>query len=573
MKKGLLLISLCMCLILSGCSQSDGSTATASESDATTTSEATADGDATEAEEATVEMYNAEAIVQSANLYGGINGLAFDLEDRLYVGAVAGATVFNVDPETGESEVYLGAPNGGADDIYFAEDGTMYWTAFFLGKVFSMTPDGEVTVLAEDLAGANALDMTEDGKLYVTQVFFGDALWEIDTTGGMNNTMIAEGLGGLNGFEIGSDGYIYGPLWFKQQVVKVAPTTGEIVEVVADGFNTPCAVNFDSKGNLFALDTGTGEVYKIDITTGDKEVVAVQAPHLDNLAINSNDEIYITNMNTNGIYEVNAETGEVRTVIEDLLVYPQGIEVETTADGDLLYIADNFAYKTVDPDTGAVTCPENGSKFVYTTSISEDGKSVVMSGWNDYSIKVYDKATAESEYTISGVPVPADAYMLADGAILVLESKNGKLTKIVDQNYETAETIVEGLSGPTYMVRDMNDPSVFYITEYQGGQITAVNYETGEKTVVAEGLAGPEGIAMRPNGDLVILDTVAKEIIDLNLETGEQMVIATDLPVGILAASPQGPAASPLSDIAVSEADVIYFTSPLSNNIYRLVAE
>ncbi|WP_419660454.1 uncharacterized protein Dvar_08180 [Desulfosarcina variabilis str. Montpellier] len=41
----------------------------------------------------------------------------------------------------------------------------------------------------------------------------------------------------------------------------------------------------------------------------------------------------------------------------------------------------------------------------------------------------------------------------------------------------------------------------------------------------------------------------------------------------ILASSPQGPAASPLSDIAVSESGAIYFTSPLANNVYQVVEE
>ena len=517
--------------------------------------------------------YTIRALVQEANLYGGTNGLCFDNNDVLYIGAVGGATIFNVDPETGESSVFLGPPNGGADDIVFAPDGTMYWNAFFLGKVFKMDTSGNITLLAEDIAGANALDLDADGQLYVTQVFFGDALWKIDTTGNMNNELIGEGYGGLNGFEIGTDGYIYGPLWFNQQVVKIDPATGEVVEVVADGFNTPCAVNFDSQGNLYALDTGTGEIFRIDIDTGEKTVVAVQAPHLDNLAIDSNDRIFITNMNTNGLYEVLPDTGEVRTVIEDKLVFPQGLAVDSDSSGEILYVSDNFAYKTIDPNTGDVECPENGSKFVYTCSISEDGQYVLMTGWNDNSIKVYNKSTAAAEYTISGVQVPTDSYMLADGSILALEALNGRLVKITNQDYATAEIIADGLDNPTFMTPVGSDETAVYVTEYGAGQITKIDYVTAEKTMICNTLAGPEGIAVNTDGHLLVLDSISETLVDVDPATGATTVMVQDLPIGILASSPQGPAASPLSDIAVSESGAIYFTSPLANNVYQVVQE
>ncbi len=517
--------------------------------------------------------YTIQALVQKANLYGGTNGLCFDNDDGLYIGAVAGATIFNVDPETGESSVFLGAPNGGADDIVFAPDGTMYWNAFFLGKVFKMDTSGTITLLAENIAGANALDLDADGQLYVTQVFFGDALWKIDTTGNMNNTKIGDGYGGLNGFEIGTDGYIYGPLWFNQQVVKIDPATGKVVAVIADGFNTPCAVNFDSQGNLYALDTGTGEIFRIDIDTGEKTVVAIQAPHLDNLAIDSNDRIFVTNMNTNGLYEVMPDTGVVRTVIEDKLVFPQGLAAKSDASGDILYVSDNFAYKTIDPQSGDVQCPENGSKFVYTCSISEDGQYVLMTGWNDNSIKVYNRSTAAAEFTISGVPVPTDSYMLSDGSILVLEALNGRLVKITDQDYATAEIIAEGLDNPTFMTPVGSGETALYVTEYGAGQITKINYDTGEKTVICDTLSGPEGIAVNLDGNLLVLDSIAKTLVDIDPANGAATVMVEDLPIGILASSPQGPAASPLSDIAVSESGGIYFTSPIANNVYQVVEE
>ena len=138
--------------------------------------------------------------------------------------------------------------------------------------------------------------------------------------------------------------------------------TGDYM-VVADGIRTPAAVKFDSKGNLYALDTATGEVLRIDVSNGEKTVVARLDPHLDNFAFDSKDRMFVTNMNVNGIYQVDSKTGKVRTVTEAKLVFPQGIAAANGPDGDTLYVADNFAYKTVDAFTGKIAVPANGSAF------------------------------------------------------------------------------------------------------------------------------------------------------------------------------------------------------------------
>ena len=105
---------------------------------------------------------------------------------------------------------------------------------------------------ADNLPGANSINYRKsDGRLFMGQVFQGDGLWELDPTGVKPPRNILKNIGGLNGFDFGADGWIYGPLWLKKQVVRVNPDTGEL-KVVAEGFQTPAAANFDSKGNLYA---------------------------------------------------------------------------------------------------------------------------------------------------------------------------------------------------------------------------------------------------------------------------------------------------------------------------------
>src|SRR5690606_4430795 len=120
----------------------------------------------------------------------------------------------------------------------------------------------EVKQLASGLPGINSLAFKQDGRLFATQVFLGDALFEIDPAGVTAPRKIMEGMGGLNGFEFGADGKLYGPLWFKGQVARVDVDTAEL-EVVAEGFETPAAVNFDSQDRLWVLDTKAGKIIQL----------------------------------------------------------------------------------------------------------------------------------------------------------------------------------------------------------------------------------------------------------------------------------------------------------------------
>ncbi len=512
--------------------------------------------------------YKTRPLVSGSHFYGGLNGLAFDQKDQLFVATVGGVSIFKVDSQTGQSQLYMGPPNGGADDIVFGPDNTMYWTAFFLGKVFKQTPDGTITLLAEGLPGANALDLNSRGELFVTQVFFGDALWKIDLSGNRDNVKIARNLGGLNGFEIGRDDYIYGPLWFKKEVVKVDPASGQVVDVIATDFTTPCAVNFDSKGNLWALDSGTGEIFKIDPVSKKKELMATQEPHLDNLAINSHDQIFITNMNTNGIYEVLPDTHSLRTLSEDSFVLPQGITYRPGSNGGTLYVADNFAYKKLDLNTLKVSTPHNGSKFVYSTTISADGKHLVMAGWSENRIQVFNLNSDQLEYTINDVPRCSSAYLLDDHTMIALLAVTGQLVKIDPQNPAQRTVIAENLANPTFLAADPDDSEHFYISQYQAGKITDINIKSGVMHTVYDQLKGPEGMVVGEQGHLFVIDSLARELVDINLTNNQAKRILGNLPLGLQGASVNGPAASPLNGITYAPEDkTLFLTCDLANTI------
>ena len=77
------------------------------------------------------------------------------------------------------------------------------------------------------------------------------------------------------------------------------------METVASGFQgRPVAVKFDSRDRLHVLDTGAGEVVRVDVATGDTEVVGRVGVGSDNLAFNAEDRLFVSSFTDSSIVEV-----------------------------------------------------------------------------------------------------------------------------------------------------------------------------------------------------------------------------------------------------------------------------
>ena len=338
-----------------------------------------------------------------------------------------------------------------ADDIAFAPDGTMAWTGFLTGDLYARKGDGPVKKLASGLPGINSLAFRKDGRLYATQVFLGDALYEIDVEGVKPPRKIMEKMGGLNGFEFGPDDMLYGPLWFKGQVAKVDVDKAELT-VVADGFKIPAAVNFNSKGNLWVVDTALGQLVRVDPKTGAKKMVAQLKPSLDNLAIDDKDRIFVSNMADNGIQEVDPETGAAKQVIIGKLALPGGIGVVSDGAKDTIYVADVFAYRTVDGTTGEVSEPArmhaDGVTLEYPMSATAKGDDVLLSSWFTGTVQVIDRKTGKTREMLHDFKAPHDAIKLGDGSILVNELGSKSLVRASGEHGKDRTVVIGGLEGP-----------------------------------------------------------------------------------------------------------------------------
>jgi len=517
---------------------------------------------------ASAQTYEVTKLVPGSAFHG-VHGLGIDKAGHLFAGSVAGAALYEVDRDNGTAKIAIPTPEGMADDIAFAPDGTMAWTGFLTGDLYSRKGEGPIKKLASGLPGINSLAYRKDGRLYATTVFLGDTLYEIDVEGVKPPRMIMEKMGGLNGFEFGPDDKLYGPLWFKGQVAKVDVDKPELT-VVADGFKVPAAVNFDSKGNLWVVDTALGQLVRVDPKSGAKKMVAQLKPSLDNLAIDDKDRIFVSNMADNGIQEVDPETGAAKQVISGKLALPGGIGVVSDGLKDTIYVADVFAYRTVNGATGEVSEAARmhaaGVTLEYPMSATAKGDEVMLSSWFTGTVQVIDRKTGATKEMMHGFKAPHDAIRLADGSILVNELGNKALVRASGEHGKDRTVLVGDLAGPIGLVG--GSKGEVYVTEAFAGQVSKVE-SNGEKTVVAKDLKMPEGIALTGDGKLIVAEVGAKRIVEIDPQTGKLTEIAGNLPIG-LPATPGGLPTNIPTGVGVGASGTIYFSSDIENAIYKV---
>jgi len=509
--------------------------------------------------------WNAPEVLVAPSAFSGVHGLAVDTKGRLLAGSVVGYSMWEVDRKSGAATVFIGAPEGQADDIAVGPKGELAWTNYLMGMLrYRESDTAPMKVLAKDLPGLNSTDFDRrNGKLYASQVFLGDALWEIDVSGAKPPRLIAKDMGGFNGFEVGPDGMLYGPLWFKGQVVKIDPANGAIT-VINSEFKIPAAANLDGKGNLWVVDTRTGELCKVELASGRKTVVKQFKTALDNLAIAPDGTIYVSNMADNSVESYNPASGETRMLTGGKLAVPAGLKYD---DGSL-YVADIFGFRQVDAKSGAVKdiFRMQASDMEYPFAVGVSAKQFALTSWFTGTVQLVDRATLKTNSMIHGLKAPYDALPMDDGSVVYAEIATGNITRASGADFKQTKVVASGLAGPVQMA--LARDGALYVTE-AAGKLTRINMTDGTKTEVASGLALPEGVAQTPWGSFVVAEAAARRIVEIEPGSGAKRTIAENLEIGL----PAGPGMPPpycVTGVAVGPDGTVYFTANRNNALYRI---
>lgn len=511
----------------------------------------------------------APEVLVAPSSFAGVHGLAIDAKGRLLAGSVLGNTLWEVDRATGAAKVLIDAPEGQADDIAVGPNGELAWTNYLMGKLRYREHDGApLRVLARDLPGLNSLDFDRrNGKLYASQVFLGDALWEIDRAGQKPPRLIKKDMGGFNGFEVGPDGMLYGPLWFKGQVVKIDPADGRMA-VIADGFQVPAAANLDGKGNLWVVDARSGELVRVELASGRKTVAKQLRPSLDNLAIASDGTIYVSNMANNEIQAFDPATGALRTLTSGKVAVPAGMKI----DGNDLWVADVFGFRRVDVRTGEVQDVfrmQRDPELDYPFAVGLSPKLFALSSWFTGSVQLVDRRTLKTVEVIHGLKAPFDAIPMPDGSVIYAEIATGAITHASGPKFAEKSVLASGLSGPVQMV--LGRDGALYVTEAAGKLLRIPLDASAPLRTVADGLALPEGLAQTPWGSFIVAESAARRLVEIDPADGSRRTVADNLPIG-LAPGPGLPPPYVVTGVAVGADGTVYMAADRNNAIYRIRA-
>jgi sugar lactone lactonase YvrE len=501
-------------------------------------------------------------IATGANI-AGTNGIEFSADNKLYAVSVIGSTISIIDPDTGEMLKTMTAADGivGPDDIAFASDGSYFWTSILTGEVAGFSPDGRKIIAAQLTPGVNPITFSDDGRLFVSQCFFGTGLFEIDPKGIVEPRVIAEDLGpgcGLNGMDWGPDNRLYGPRWFRGEVVSFN-VDDNTMRLEASGFTTPAAVKFDKKGILHVLDTGTGEVIRVE--DGIKTVVATLSQGLDNFAFDKNNRMFVSSFTDGFIKRVEAD-GSLTTLQPGGLAHPGGI----TLFKDQLVIADVHAIRFFDPQTGKETEVQRNvlgmGKMGGALNLSADGDKLILVSWVDGDIRVWDPVAKEVVERHTGLAGPVAALRYAD-KIIATEHGGNRIISLDD----SGRTELMSVDTPTGLAKANGD---LYVTSRAEGAIYKIgsgNKLLPKAELVVEGLINPEGLTIVGN-ELIVVQGSDGAIIAATTD-GSKTQLAT-ISSGSPAASPAQPPSMIFNGIAALPDGTLYATGETNRVLYKL---
>jgi sugar lactone lactonase YvrE len=469
----------------------------------------------------------ARQLVKGA-LIDGANGLTFSADNKLIVASVFGRELVVTQPVGRRILARYGPEIGvdGCDDVAVHPDGSIYWTDILGGNVGRIAPDGTVTVQAI-APGMNPITITDDGRVFAGQAFFGDGLYELDPAlVGPPRVIIPDSTippfaAQLNGFDIGPDGYLYAPRPFMGEIVRVDLATGDIT-VLADGLLDlgPTALDFDSQGRPHVSFGYTGEIARFDMSTWTYEVIATVPAGLDNMAFDKWGRLYVSNGDEGSVVRI-GRSGRASTVKRPGLIAPGGLAIVT--DGKprhTIYVADLWRLKSFDSRSGRLIKSYPAVMgMIGAKTVAVAGDYLVLSSWMDGAVQLWDPAT---ETVVDTFPYPSPLNAIAfKGDLIVADIGLGAVVR--QDGVTGVQEVLAGapdLAVPAGLAATDTD---LWVGDWATGiiwHLVAGGVPLSPPVPVVTGLIMPEGMAVDNNGDLLVVETGTQRLLRVDPLTG-----------------------------------------------------
>lgn len=469
---------------------------------------------------AAADGYTLSTLVGPAAL-AGANGMRWGPDGALYVAQAFGSQVSAVDVASGSARIV--APADGAivapDDLAFDSHGNLFVTEVMSARVSAIRPNGNVDVIASDVPVANGVTVHND-RIFMSEFNPEGRIWELRADGAQPR-MIADGLMMPNALCLGPDNMLYFPLVPLGEVWRVA-LNGGVPERVIGELDIPTAVKFDAQGDLFAVESGSGAVSRIDVARGTRSEFARVAYGIDNFVFAPDGRMFVSHFTDGEVVEI-APDGMKRTAVAGGMTGPFGLCVQ--ADGALL-VADGMSLAVVDK-AGGITRPamllQHGFPgYVRGVAADESGAFVVT---NSAGQVARFAPGSEAEVLAEGLDQAMGVAILSGGEIVVCESGGGRVLGISAKG--DVKTIATGLDRPTG-IAEAPDGGIL-VSEAGAGAVTHIS--DGETTRVITGLGEPHGVAVS-DGRVVVLDRETGTLWQAGEAGAPPQAIAIGLPSG-----------------------------------------
>ncbi|HUQ54701.1 PQQ-binding-like beta-propeller repeat protein [Lentzea sp.] len=457
-----------------------------------------------------------ERLTPPSSLWGS-NGVAFGPDGRLYVAQFVAGRISAVDLGSGEVEtvVEMDGPVQSPDDLAFGADGSMYITDLVPGRVWRRGPDGEFTLVTDDVAQPNGIACVGD-RVFVNEMRMGGRVLELFPGGG-EPVVLAEGLALGNAMQLGPDGHLYYPHMVTNEVHRVSPDGGA-PELVARDVHQPVAVRFDLSGQLTVLSRGeAGIVTRIDLDSGRRTVVPGELSGMDNAAFDAENRMFVSSFAAGGIAEL-APDGRARVIVPKGFVGPYGVAVDRAG---TVYAGDNFRLATVD---GGEAHTRELLASSHGVATDDHGRVHITS--QSGAVRTYEPEQRVFRTRAEKLARPGGVALRSDGLLVVAETGAGRVVGIDDE--DGLVVLAEGLRAPVDVALDREDRC--YVSDEEGGVVVRV--DDGALVPVVEELQRPQGIAV--SGDeLFVVETGTRRLLSIDLVTGDRRVEAEELAVGL----------------------------------------
>jgi sugar lactone lactonase YvrE len=440
----------------------------------------------------------------------GANGLACH-DHRLFAAEALFDRISEVRPDGTTLPLSVVSDLRGPDDLLFDAAGNMYVTAAAAGEVWRRNPSGEWRRIASGLPGVNAIALDDDhGRLFVSECFSGDGLFEIALDESHPPRVIAKDVGGPNSMALLPDGALVAPLFFSGKVARFDVESGRHA-VLASGLRAPTAAKVAPDGSLLVLEGATGAIRSLPAPAGvtpaatDSGTVFAQLPPgLDNLVF-CDSSLLVSSFLTGAIYSFKPWNGGAsRVLVPGGLAVPSGIALE----GDDVLVADGIGLKRIVRGAARVEVATVIDQLPppLGLALGGEGAAYVTAPFVGGVFRV-DLHTRSVTRVASDLEWPTSVLALPGGALVVVETGAGRIVRIEPGG--ARRVLASGLTTPVGLAQR----GISYLTaEPSSGHVLSIR-EGIAPTLVASNLDEPTGIAVDAAGRVYVAESASGRIV------------------------------------------------------------